>query len=137
MRSPGWMPLLLLTLLLAGPLQAADGEGDYTAYVELNPAFVANYGGPGPLKYVKAEVSIKVGSDKAEGRVKHHEARFRNAILMLLSEQTDESLGSAEGREGLRLKALEAVRQIMVHEYGQEGYNQIEDLIFTSFVTQG
>ncbi|WP_210397228.1 flagellar basal body-associated FliL family protein [Motiliproteus sediminis] len=131
---------LFLTLaLLTGAAQALAAESApdrYVEYVELNPPFIANYGGPGPLKYVKAEVSIKVVSRDGEVNTKHHQAQIRNAIVMLLSSQTDDTVSTAAGRERIRIQALEAVRQIMVQEYGETGYDMIGDLLFTSFVIQ-
>jgi len=130
--------LLALTLLIGSANAFADGDGGsrYVEYVELNPPFVANYGGPGPLKYVKAEVSIKVVSRDGEVGVKLHQPQIRNSIVMLLSEQTDDTVSTAAGREQLRIKTLEAVRQIMVQELGEKGYEVIGDLLFTSFVVQ-
>lgn len=124
-------------LVCAGQgLAAEDAANRYVEYVEMNPPFIANYGGPGPLKYVKAEVSIKVVSRDGEVNTKHHQAQIRNAIVMLLSSQTDDTVATAAGRERIRIQALEAVRQIMVKEYGETGYDMIGDLLFTSFVIQ-
>lgn len=131
---------LLLTLMLLLPITAiADDEAsaeDYVEYVELQPPFITNYGGVGPLKYLKAEVSLRVNSSDAETNIKHHQAHIRNNLVMLFSRQTDESLDSPAGREKLRLEAMESIRQIMVSEYGDEGYNMLNNLLFTSFVTQ-
>ena len=135
------LPPILLALALLFGASAAVAEGSdasrYVEYVELNPPFVANYGGPGPLKYVKAEVSIKAVSRDGEVAVKLHQPQIRNAIVMLLSEQTDDTVSTAAGREQLRIKALEAVRQILVQEMGEKGYDMVGDLLFTSFVVQG
>ncbi|HEY5717258.1 MAG TPA: flagellar basal body-associated FliL family protein, partial [Motiliproteus sp.] len=94
-------------------------------------------GGPGPLKYVKAEVSIKAVGRDGEVAVKLHQPQIRNAIVMLLSDQNDDTVSTAAGREQLRIKALEAVRQILVQEMGEKGYEMVGDLLFTSFVVQG
>ena len=129
---------ILMLLLLPLSLSAADEEDteDYVEYIELQPPFITNYGGPGPLKYLKAEVSIRVKSRKGEASLRHHQAHIRNNLVMLFSRQTDESIGSQAGREKLRLEAMEGIRQIMVSEYGEEGFSMLDDLLFTSFVSQ-
>jgi flagellar FliL protein len=126
---------LLLGLLMALTVQA-EGDNDYVEYIELKPPFLANYGGPGPLKYLKAEVSVKVISREAEVAIKHHRAHIRNNLVLLLSRQTDHDIGSAVGREQLRQLALEEVRQVLVSEEGPEVYEAVADLLFTRFVIQ-
>lgn len=128
--------LILLTLLLPLSLLRAEEGGGYVEYVELQPPFITNYGGVGPLKYLKAEVSIRVESNDAEAKIKHNQAHIRNNLVMLFSRQTDESVSSPVGREKLRLEAIESIRQIMVSEYGEEGFSMLGDLLFTSFVIQ-
>ncbi|MEH6651678.1 MAG: flagellar basal body-associated FliL family protein [Motiliproteus sp.] len=131
--------LLLVLLLLLPMAVVADDEPaseDYVEYVELQPPFITNYGGVGPLKYLKAEVSLRVNSSDAESNIKRHQAHIRNNLVMLFSRQTDESIDSPAGREKLRLEAMESIRQIMVSEYGDEGYSMLNNLLFTSFVTQ-
>lgn len=129
--------LLVLSLLFLPLAQAAEEQvNNYVEYVELQPPFIANYGGVGPLKYLKAEVSIKVKSNKAEIAIKHHQAHIRNNLVMLFSSQTDDTIGSPAGREKLRLAAIESIRQVMVSEYGEEGFSMVDDLLFTSFVVQ-
>ncbi|MFT6917208.1 MAG: flagellar FliL protein [Motiliproteus sp.] len=126
---------LLLILLPFSLLSAAEDSG-HVEYIELKPPFVTNYGGVGPLKYLKAEVSIRVESDEAATKIKHNQAHIRNNLVMLFSSQTDETLSSPAGREKLRLEAIESIRQILVSEYGEEGFKMLGDLLFTSFVIQ-
>ena len=59
---------------------------------------------------------------------------IRDALLTLFGQQTAESLSTAEGKEQLRVKALEAVRAVMKSE-GKEP-EKIEAVYFTSFVMQ-
>ncbi len=127
---------LLFFLLLPGLAQAEEANGAYVEYIELQPPFIANYGGPGPLKYLKAEVSIKVTSVESEVNIKFHMAPLRHELVMLLSRQTRDTVSTAAGREQVRQKAQEKLRQVMVGEFGETGYDMINDLLFTSFVTQ-
>lgn len=134
MRLKRWLLALMLVLPIAAGAQEADSN--FVEYVELQPPFITNYGGPGPLKYLKAEVSLKVTSREGEANVKLHTPPIRNALVLLLSKQTDDTVNSAAGREQIRRQALEAIRQILVEEYGQAGYQMVGDLLFTSFVVQ-
>jgi flagellar FliL protein len=113
---------------------AAPTEG--TEYVELTPPFIVTFGGPGPLKYLKTEVTLVILEGAAEEKVKLHQPPLRNSLVMLLSRQRSEDIATAVGRDKLRLDALEELRQIMVAEYGESGNTMIKDLLFTSFVVQ-
>lgn len=102
-------------------------------YVPLKPAFVVNYGGPGRLKYIKADISVRLQDADAANSVRHHMPYIRNNLVMLFSAQTDESLGSQEGKEALRREALEEVRNVILQEDHQEG---VIDLYFNAFLIQ-
>ena len=128
--------ICLLALPTAGYSQDAEPAKGGSEYVELQPPFIVTFGGPGPLKYLKTEVTLIVPAGAAEGKVKLHKPPIRNSLVLLLSRQTSENVASAAGRDHIRLEALEELRQIMVEEYGKEGYEMIKDLLFTSFVVQ-
>lgn len=129
--------LLLLCLLpfLAGPVYAEEAaeEADGVRYIELKPAFVTNFGGPGPLKYIKTEVSLRVDTQDAYRMVRHHMHSLRHAIIMVLSRQTEETVSSMEGKEQIRLSALTELQEVMNAE---EGVPCIEDVLFSSFFVQ-
>ncbi len=131
--------LLMAFCLLAFPLGAMAEDpapSGGSEYVEMQPPFIVTFGGPGPLKYLKTEVTLIVPEGDAEGKVKLHKPAIRNSLVMLLSRQMSENVNSAAGRDQVRLQALEELRQIMVEEYGNSGYEMIRDLLFTSFVVQ-
>lgn len=102
-------------------------------YIPLKPAFVVNYGGPGRLKFIKADLTVRLDDSDAANAVRHHMPYIRNNIVLLLSAQTDESISSQEGKEALRQEALREVRGILRSEEGRDG---IVDLYFTSFIIQ-
>lgn len=58
---------------------------------------------------------------------------IRNNLVLLFSAQTDESLGSQDGKEALRQEALREVREVVMQEDRVEG---VVDLFFNSFVLQ-
>lgn len=128
----------LLVLFFSLNVFAEEGEGEAPAlkahYLPLEPAFVANFGtSQKKLKFVKAEVSLRVLGAQAINEVAQHNAMVRHEIVMLLSRQTEESMSSSQGQEAIRLEALEAVNAALSEETGQ---SLVEDLLFTTFVVQ-
>jgi flagellar FliL protein len=130
--------------------EAAPAEGDGTEaeedgaeaaqmvkpgaiYIPLKPAFVVNYGGAGRLKYIKADISLRLQDSTAANSVRHHMPYIRNNLMMLFSAQTDESISSQEGKEALRQEALQTVREVIQKEDQAEG---VVDLYFNAFLIQ-
>lgn len=133
--------LLLLCLFSATPgahASGGGGEGEKAAqtseYLEIKPALITNYGGPGPIHFLKAELTLRVSKDvEASEVVRHHLPQIRHELIMLFSRQNSENLESMQGKEQLRQDALAAVRKIVETE---EGKKLVEDLLFTNFVIQ-
>ncbi|TLX58899.1 flagellar basal body-associated protein FliL [Stutzerimonas nosocomialis] len=128
--------LLVLTLGLccqAMASSAPEATVNKTLYYTLTPALVGNYGSGERLKYYKADVALRVANIDAENRVKHHEPLIRNQLVMLFSEQTDESLGSLDAKETLRQEALKQVQDVLSQETGQP---LVDDLLFNNLIIQ-
>ncbi|MEH6346561.1 MAG: flagellar basal body-associated FliL family protein [Bermanella sp.] len=122
----------LISLAMVFSVQAADSGAQY---VHLQPAFVLNYGNntKGRMKYIRTDVALRVVGAEAAGKVNHHQAYIRNQMVLLLSQQDDVAVNSAQGREKLRQVALEEVRALMSE---LEGQPYVEDLYFQNFVAQ-
>ena len=58
------MLLLVLLMALVSPLKSLADEKDsavpQSIYVAIEPALVTNYGGPGRLRYMSVDVSLRV-----------------------------------------------------------------------------
>ena len=104
-------------------------------YVTLQPTFITNFGYSevGRLKYLKADVSVRVPDLEAETAVKEHFPYLRNNMVLLLSRQDEATVSTSEGREKMRLEALEELRGILEQETGKP---YIEDLMFSNFIVQ-
>lgn len=131
--------LLLLAMLVSAslPAMAGDDEADVapsSRYVEIKPAFVTNYGNMGRLRYMKVQVTLRVLGTAGEAQVNHHMPYIKDTLLTLFAVQTQESIGTAQGKEALRKKALESVNGILEEE---DEASHVEDLLFTSFVAHG
>lgn len=112
---------------------AAQTSKPGSIYIPLKPAFVVNYGGPGRLKYIKADISLRLQNSTAANSVRHHMPYIRNNLMMLFSAQTDESISSQDGKEALRKEALQTVREVIMKEDQTEG---VVDLYFNGFLIQ-
>lgn len=104
-------------------------------YHELKPSFVANFGNSTAkrLKFIKADITVSAYSDEAIAAVRAHDALVRHQIVMILSAQSEVSLAATTGQEVLREALAEKVKAVLKEETGKE---QIDDLLFTSFVVQ-
>jgi flagellar FliL protein len=103
-------------------------------YVKYEPPFVVNFQAKGVMRFLQVSMEVMTRDATTAETIKQHEPKIRNNMLMLLGSQTDETIGSIEGKEGLRKQALETIAKV-VEEEGGEG-KQVEDIYFTSFVMQ-
>lgn len=135
---------LLLTCALSLPALAAEdpaeGENEaatesFTDYVEMTPAFVTHVGKPTESPaYLKAEVSLRVGTETARDAIETHMPRLRHELVILFGEQTDlNTLASTEGQQAVRQEALKRLNQALTEQQTGE---EIVDVLFTSFVIQ-
>lgn len=123
-----------IALSFTAEVLAQDEVKDEKAiYIPLKPPFVVNYGGVGRLKYLKAELSVRVNSTEAANSVRHHLPYIRNNLVLLFSKQSDADLDSQAGKEALRQQALAEIIAIVEVEDGETG---IVDLYFENFVVQ-
>ncbi len=134
--------MIRLALIALAALSVAANAADEAAksaaevrYVELQPTFVTNFGysDSGRLKYLKADVTLRVSTQEAEMSLRYHLPYLRNNLLLLFARQEESGVASSEGRDALRKAALEDLRAFMKQE---EGDPMIEDLMFSNFVVQ-
>lgn len=138
MNSKLFFLTICLTLCpaLASAQDEEGGKKGGSVYIEMRPAFIATFGGPGPLKYVKTEITLIAPEGDAEPNIKLHKPALRHTVVMLLSKQRSENFATAAGRDHVRAELLEDLRKVMTDEYNDDGYDMIKDLLFTSFVVQ-
>lgn len=103
-----------------------------TEYLDLEPAFVTNYGGTGRLRFLRAEVSLRVIEGKKAPVLRHMPA-IRDKLIRLLARQTDDEVSTVEGKELLRQSALKSIQEFLEVE---EGENSVTDLLFGKFIIQ-
>ena len=103
-------------------------------YVPIIPAFVVNYGGPGNLKYIKLEVSLRVKDTASSNSVRHHMPLIRDYLVREFSRLDDVDVDTQQGKELVRIAALEGVQALLFEEEGDEV--AITGLYFNNFVVQ-
>lgn len=130
---------VVLLCALASPGLAEDAavitSDKGIRYIELKPTFVTNYGvsDTGHLRYVKADITVRVASRDGEYATRYHLPALRDKLVLLLARQDESTISSTMGRETIKAEALAELREVLEKEEG-EGF--IEDLMFTNFVVQ-
>ena len=143
----GLLITLVLVLLLGGGGAAAwfmfGGTGPAKAeakplppprYVSVDPPFVVNFESDSVVRFLQVAVGVMTRDPAIETLIKDNDPRIRNDLLMILSNQTYDTVASAEGKETLRKRCLDSVRAIVKEMKGDP--NKVEALYFTSFVMQ-
>jgi flagellar FliL protein len=102
-------------------------------YIPVKPAFVVNYGGPGKLKYMKLEVSIRAKDTASSNAIRHHMPLIRDFLVRKFSGLQDEDVDTQQGKESVRLDAQEGIKELLKEEDGEEG---VTGLFFNNFVIQ-
>jgi len=95
----------------------AEGGGETfkegVNYLPIKPALVVNYGGPGKVKYIKAEISLRVENAHSAEEVTHHMPLVRDTLIMLISSVTDEQMSTGDGKEQMRVDALAKLNHVL------------------------
>ena len=111
---------VIIGILVGGclnPLAVASGGGESfkegVNYIAIKPPLVVNYGGPGRVKYIKAELSLRTEDAHNAQEVSHHMPLIRDTLIMLISSVTDEQMASGEGKEKMRLEALAKINEAL------------------------
>ncbi|MCQ8877888.1 flagellar basal body-associated protein FliL [Pseudoalteromonas shioyasakiensis] len=118
----------------------SDGESNVDSakvgsalYVAMPRPFVFNVPGASRDRVVQIKVQLLVRGDVNEEIAKKHIPLIEGTILSVFSTTTADELGTSEGKETLRVAALEKVQTALSDV---EGSKVIERVLFTGFVMQ-
>ena len=127
------MKKLIFIIILLLPLQLMAQEGGNAYYVKVTPGLVVNYGEPSSsrLRYLKVSVHVRVRNADHANVIEHHLPALQDLLVSLLSAQDEEKIRSVEGKEEVRLEALEKMQKIIEKE---EGESVVQDLLFLSLI---
>lgn len=104
------------------------------AYLKFDPPFVVNFENRGMMRFLQVSIEVMTRDAATAELIRQHDPKLRNDLLMLLGNQTYETISTREGKERLRGEALKAVQDVLAAEGGKP--ESLEQLYFTSFVMQ-
>jgi len=126
--------LVVLCVLLPGMSRASSGGGGGSSpYVALEPPFVVNLKSADKIHFLQIKSQVKLANAESAPLLLHHMAMVRHTLLMLFSEQSENTIRTLEGKEALREESLTALQEVLEEETG-EGI--VEQIYFTDFVIQ-
>jgi flagellar FliL protein len=102
-------------------------------YQPIEPPFIVNFEDQGVLRYLQIGLSVMTRDKLVVDAINTHMPQIRNDLILLFANQKIETLGTNEGKEKLRVQAMEKVQAVLAKETGYPG---IEDIYFTAFVLQ-
>jgi flagellar FliL protein len=100
-------------------------------FVKLEP-FTVNLAAEGEEHMLQTDIELKVADAKATDNIKAHMPEVRNALLLLLSSKTADTLATAEGKQKLSAEVKARINKEL-HVKEDEG---VSGVFFTSFVIQ-
>lgn len=112
----------------------SEGEGSpkNSVFYAIDPPLVVNFEDNSAVRFLQITMEIQGRDQKAIDSVQKNVPLIRNNLLLLMSNRDYQSLMTREGKEKLRQEALAEVRAVQKKQGGED----IEDLLFTSFVVQ-
>lgn len=101
-------------------------------YYPLEDQFTSNL--RGGESFVQIGIGVSTYYDEREiERVQRHEMAIRSAVLMVISEQDPVAVTTVQGKQALKVMLRNAINDVLTN---REGFGGIEEVYFTSFVTQ-
>src|SRR5690606_23654792 len=102
-------------------------------YYALDPAFIVNLQDERRLRFMQVSVELMTRDPQSQKLIGNNAPMLRDALLMLFSAQRLDAIETAEGKEALRVAALQTVQEILGRESPDA---KVEAVYFTSFVVQ-
>ncbi|MGL4930290.1 MAG: flagellar basal body-associated FliL family protein [Plesiomonas sp.] len=134
---------LLLILLPLSAAFAQDGDDSASSteaavspyeYLLLGDDIVTNYQTSGrQLGFLRVSVSPMVANTPLKDQIAQHEPQIRDALIWILSAQSEQQVRSQQQREAIRKQCLEAVNTLLQKELGQK---PVLDVLFTTYMYQ-
>ncbi len=128
-----WLAILGLSLGASGAMASGGGNApaEGVNYIAISPPLIVNYGGPGKVRYIKAELSLRAENAADATEVMHHLPLIRDRLVSILSAQTEEIISTAEGKEYLRVYALAEINKALLkvegHDHHADDHDENED----------
>lgn len=103
------------------------------SYFGFEPDIVTNYISYSNKKmgYVRVSVDLMLENTADIAIVEHHTPLLRDALVEILSKEPEEKIKSLTGREEIREKCAEKLKNLLKEETGQE---IIREVLFTKYL---
>ena len=112
----------------------ASSEGQSgSQYFAFEKPFVVNLAGTDNLTFLQVNVQFKLKKPEYRTLLQAQLPAIQNTMVMLLSEQTVDSIKSVKGKQALREVALKSLQQLFQILIGDPA---IDDVYFTDFIIQ-
>jgi len=123
-----------ITAIVPIPPPSGHGEegGKASLFYPIDPPLVVNFEDSSAVRFLQISMEVMAKDQKGIDSVQRNMPLIRNNLLLLMSNRDYQSLMSREGKEKLRQEALAEIRAVQK----KQGGDDIEDLLFTSFVVQ-
>jgi flagellar FliL protein len=129
----GWFFFLRAPADRATELAAVEQVHVEPIYYTLADNLVVNFRSPGGTRFLQVGINLMTYDKEGAHKLEKHAPVLRSNLILLLSDQSQETLLSRDGKEALRAEALAEVRRAMTE---LDGHPVVEALYFTSFVMQ-
>jgi flagellar FliL protein len=103
-------------------------------FVALDPPFVVNFEATQLVRFLQITVQLMTREPETVELIKSNDPVIRNDLLLLFGNQRYDVIATREGKEKLRMDALESVRKVIKQSGGKP--EAVEAVYFTSFVMQ-
>ena len=124
-----------ITAIVPVSAAGAHGEGEGakgSVYYAIDPPLVVNFEDGSAVRFLQISMEVMAKDQKAIDSVTKNMPLIRNNLLLLMSNRDYQSLMSREGKDKLRSEALAEIKNVQK----KQGGDDIDDVLFTSFVVQ-
>lgn len=124
--------IFLITLFLSLSAPKAEAASNF-GYFGFEPDIITNYIATSNknLGYVRVTVELMIKDMGNLEVVEHHSPLLRDAIVEIISKEQEERVKSLKGREDIRKKCSERIKELLKEETGQE---VVHDVLFTKYL---
>ena len=101
-------------------------------YYGFEPDIITNYVSQGrKIGFVRITAELMIEDVSHVGIIEHHSPLLRDAVIDVLIRESEQKIKSMNGREEIRLKILDRLKELMEKETGQP---LIRDILFTKYL---
>ncbi|MGO2129938.1 MAG: flagellar basal body-associated protein FliL [Pseudoalteromonas prydzensis] len=125
---------ILISTLSIGLFSSFASKAESTVgYFGFEPDIITNYIGQSNKKlgYVRITVDLMLSDMSNIAIVEHHTPLLRDALVEILSKESEEKIKSLTGREEIRKRCADKLKTLLKQETGQE---IIREVLFTKYL---